>query len=471
MLLRTLAPQPGDHSVLIVRRLVLAGPDPADACRRLADLRRTAARPALGWVDPYAAAVLFADEAEAMACLTADLMSGAAGGRWWWQSRLPRTGGRVSSVLTSLWLREVRWLPAALAWLERRRSGVSVAAVATLSPDQALAVLVALVGASAATPAATSHVATRPRHAAATVSTSTKFENQPVTAATQEPGAITTARWARLVPAVAGSLPPENRAVVVVALVRAAEPAAAAPQLVAFAASLPAAGPWQSPTPPALRPGSTAARLETHGVGDRSPLWPADHADARIESTEPLGLPVTAVTHEPTENAAAPRVADPPLVPADIDVATETWPGGLPTGHASALYLINLMLRYAPDDTGWDDLSRFARRVLRGRPGRRARARDPLWEMLSTLSGEGRTAAPPAPEWWVYGLAFLREHDIPAATFEQSGRLMITRTHLDVIMDLEQIDLAARVAGLDLDPSWVPQLGRIIAFHFLGVQP
>jgi hypothetical protein len=470
LLLRNLAPPPGDHGVLIVRRLVLAGQDPADARRRLADLRRAAARPALGWVDPHAEAVLFADEAEALACLTSDLLSGTAAGRWWWQSRLPATGGRAGSSLTAAWLREIRWLPAALDWLEQRRPGDSVRAVTALTADQARAVLVALLGAIPEVPAPALAQAAVPSQATGPLSAAVHLEYQPPGAATEQPDAATAARWAQLVPTVAPSLPAENCAVLVTALVRAAEPASVAPQLLAFAASLPPSvrrEPSKAPPTP-LDP--TPARLEPRRVVERSTARPGDRADARIESTDPPQLPADTVTPVQTDRPAAPGVADLPLVPADV-AAIELWPGGLSTGHASALYLINLMLRYAPDDAGWDELGRFGRRVLRRRPGRRARARDPLWGMLAALSGQPRTSPPPAPEWWANALGFLRTRDIPAATFEQPGRVVITRTHLDVIMGLEQIDLAARVAGLDQDPSWVPQLGRIIAFHFVGGQP
>jgi hypothetical protein len=40
------------------------------------------------------------------------------------------------------------------------------------------------------------------------------------------------------------------------------------------------------------------------------------------------------------------------------------------------------------------------------------------------------------------------------------------RTHVDVEIDIEAIDLSARVAGLDRDPGWVPELGRVVTFHF-----
>ena len=45
---------------------------------------------------------------------------------------------------------------------------------------------------------------------------------------------------------------------------------------------------------------------------------------------------------------------------------------------------------------------------------------------------------------------------------------MTSRTHVDVVMNLEAIDLAARISGLDQDPGWVPELGRIVLFHFEG---
>jgi hypothetical protein len=37
-----------------------------------------------------------------------------------------------------------------------------------------------------------------------------------------------------------------------------------------------------------------------------------------------------------------------------------------------------------------------------------------------------------------------------------------------VALSLQDVDLAVRLAGLDRDPGWVPMLGRIVLFHFLG---
>lgn len=46
------------------------------------------------------------------------------------------------------------------------------------------------------------------------------------------------------------------------------------------------------------------------------------------------------------------------------------------------------------------------------------------------------------------------------------GHLVVSRTHVDLFISLDRIDLAARRAGLDQDPGWVPDLGRIVQFHF-----
>jgi hypothetical protein len=46
------------------------------------------------------------------------------------------------------------------------------------------------------------------------------------------------------------------------------------------------------------------------------------------------------------------------------------------------------------------------------------------------------------------------------------GRIRVTATHLDVEFDGRLADPAVRGAGLDLDPGWVPWLGRVVSFHY-----
>jgi hypothetical protein len=47
------------------------------------------------------------------------------------------------------------------------------------------------------------------------------------------------------------------------------------------------------------------------------------------------------------------------------------------------------------------------------------------------------------------------------------GRIVATRTHVDVLFDIRQADVRVRGAGLDVDPGWVPWLGRVVKFHYL----
>jgi hypothetical protein len=48
----------------------------------------------------------------------------------------------------------------------------------------------------------------------------------------------------------------------------------------------------------------------------------------------------------------------------------------------------------------------------------------------------------------------------------QSARLWATETHLDLDLETADVDLALRLAALDLDPGWVPWLGRVVRFHY-----
>lgn len=47
------------------------------------------------------------------------------------------------------------------------------------------------------------------------------------------------------------------------------------------------------------------------------------------------------------------------------------------------------------------------------------------------------------------------------------GRIVVTPLHLDVFFELSTVDLRIRRAGLDLDPGWVPWLGRVLRFHYV----
>lgn len=47
------------------------------------------------------------------------------------------------------------------------------------------------------------------------------------------------------------------------------------------------------------------------------------------------------------------------------------------------------------------------------------------------------------------------------------GRVAASLTHLEICFDLAEADLRLRRMALDVDPGWVPWLGRVVRFHYL----
>jgi hypothetical protein len=60
----------------------------------------------------------------------------------------------------------------------------------------------------------------------------------------------------------------------------------------------------------------------------------------------------------------------------------------------------------------------------------------------------------------------LRGAVLPAVLL-RPGTLYVTGTHVDLVMAMHDISLPARIAGLDANPGWVPELGRVVNFHFV----
>lgn len=56
--------------------------------------------------------------------------------------------------------------------------------------------------------------------------------------------------------------------------------------------------------------------------------------------------------------------------------------------------------------------------------------------------------------------------DLFADLFFCPATLHVNSTHIDLVSQLKHISLPVRMAGLDRNPGWVPELGRVISFHF-----
>lgn len=58
------------------------------------------------------------------------------------------------------------------------------------------------------------------------------------------------------------------------------------------------------------------------------------------------------------------------------------------------------------------------------------------------------------------------EEGLETMLLRRLGTVQATRTHVDVRMDLDQVTLPVRIAGLDATPGWVPALARVVTFYF-----
>ena len=93
--------------------------------------------------------------------------------------------------------------------------------------------------------------------------------------------------------------------------------------------------------------------------------------------------------------------------------------------------------------------------------------------MLADLAGEPITPKNLA-RWQALALTQVQtylsdrlEHPQEIANYLlEPATLYLTRTHVDLVFTLEQIRLDLRLAGLDRDPGWVPELARVITFHY-----
>lgn len=52
------------------------------------------------------------------------------------------------------------------------------------------------------------------------------------------------------------------------------------------------------------------------------------------------------------------------------------------------------------------------------------------------------------------------------ALIRRPGYIAGTRTHLDLVFSIEQLDIELRRAGLDINPGWVSWLGRVVQIHY-----
>ena len=105
----------------------------------LGEIARAAVRPSRGTVPSNANAVLFADQAELLACFSRDYLRGGAASLWWWRAVLRSLPGTGSRALFETWRQNIRYVPAVVARLAEL--GDVACVLRSFTPEQARTIL------------------------------------------------------------------------------------------------------------------------------------------------------------------------------------------------------------------------------------------------------------------------------------------------------------------------------------------
>jgi len=416
-----------------------------------------------------AESILFEDSAELLISLTQEvvrqpaLVSGGVGLPWYWSQVLDTPApARPGSLLTALWVQYAAHLPRALMALP---SPVVEAALRSLSPAEVHLVLQALAEAFSTLP---------PSLPATTVDSSTSQPlasraeaNLPATSGTPS-GLPAEAPWSRWLPLERIRHLPHGRL---------------GQTLLGWSAAL------------AHQPAYAVTATFRQQISD----WYSHPADNLV----PL-LPAQVATDQPVTSPARRVIAPTPgadestlttskhhqtqaldeaeLNPLDETLLVEpviTRPEGELTGLAGLFFLIHLLpwlkqfSGYAEYWNPWHLLAMLGRALLH--PLSPVDERDPIWALLDRLT-EGELP-PENLEAWMNAfsgavltrlqISLPEVEDVGAFLLRRTGRVYISRTHLDLDLPMEQADVRLRRAGLDFNPGWVPTLGYIVHFHYL----
>lgn len=536
-------------AVLVVRqlhqRVSLTAPggvrsDQAARLRaRLDDLLRAVERPFVETVSRDAPGVLFADEAELLACLTRDVVSARARERWYWQAVLgaETRGASRGGLLARAWSVRAAWLPGACSLLG---SLEVVSAVACLDEREADRVLGALTTAYAIPV----DLVRRPAPPSSATDGMPPMTDGKRPAADGDDPTAGAPPWEPWLPAAAvQGLGASGQLLAGLALALSQAPARVRePTFVArvadwLAATAPGSGStprtdatpspasagsgqaYPHPGPPSNGPAAPARShpMEAHRLpgtpgaaagaappGDeRSPLNVLDmHApdsqrdvSADLDGASPLRAPAT----PPPEGTPG---LDSLGERRETQASTPTPPGwpvaqpGFPTALGGVLYLVNVLAWLdRPDETeqrrlhedwrsaslpgGWEAVDRLARGLLGDRIG--LYAEDAIWPALAALAGREAGQAPgsddegdtrvfreavPRVEGLLAHALGVSVEEVVGELLLVPGRLTVSRTHVDLTAPMDAIRISVRRIGLDRDPGWVPDLGRIVLFHF-----
>ncbi|MCM8612029.1 hypothetical protein [Accumulibacter sp.] len=284
--------------------------------------------------------------------------------------------------------------------------------------------------------------------------------------------------------AVTATTRPAEDATVPPAAATSAAAAPVGPDRRAVAAGVAGSGQPRRPLPPVATGRAASVSAAAGDTGDEPDFAAAAHrqqpsADAAGCAALAGSAPATGTLRRRPAVTGQRALAPPPATASPT--AGQTFAGNVaggegvvqrePTTAGGLLFLVPLLCRLAfadwlAGDAGRRDMpQRILVMLLRRLP---VDGDDPIWCLFAPAPAADVSADREAARWLGDCRRHLRRrvgiglHSLVC----RPARLSLTPTHVDVWQDLEAVDLRLRRAGLDLDPGWVPWLGRVLCFHY-----
>jgi hypothetical protein len=460
-------PAPSDGSWVLVRQ-VTAAAGPGQLAGELIER----ARQKISVGDP-AEVVRFPTLAALLAELICDLINGTADQRWYWQRWARLWPLPTGDAIQQLWQEHPRQLVASCQLLASR--GKLQTTWQQLSPANATAVLAVLsheLGLTAPTPPGDSRAWTSDR-GGLTVPMQVRKVWQPVVA----------------------SHPPKDPRTTLAAMVVAADCSALSLRIAPDRTLTMIRQQLNHPTTNAAERTGAIAHHDNAGLDDA----PIEAADTQAKASNGLRQ---SDRHNSKDTAASPSQSSPgqntgtshttttdrearehlrqehPLPeihePSEEPGSRSDW---VYTGMGGTLYLLNVLNRpqvqaimeqaWQALPNGWAWLYRLGRELELDRE-------DPLCDLLADRLGlesaaelENLPSLPCRPEILSLAAQWYDPQDLwSPALLRIPAEFSFTPGHLDLYMDDSQVELELRLAGLDLNPGWLPWLGTVVTFHF-----
>ncbi len=474
-------PSAEDNRLVLIRRLNL-GRIPADVSAsgvalRVEEACRRASLTAIPFevAGPSSTAVVFANATAAILALAHRVVRNQAAAEWFWRAAIPewQPGATSNAAWRCLWhaaaLAENAPIVGARLLVIAEGAGAHAACLAAVNEAEAAVLL-------------------------ARCQWSEVPDRMPID---QRPTGITPRarsrwrQWADWVPVAER----RRRAWLAALIVTGTDPSAAADP------DLPARSLWALEQSPRSFVNPVARHRTQEPFGEGSPVRPQTPASEDLAARANADLPRTLDRTENVDATAEPAE----LPPVDSSVTRETTIAG---GLLFAIRILNELgfpefLRRNPDlgepALGAQILLRLATRL-------RVPISDPLratWATSETADSAARLPEPCATPWPFdlprvtascsaiaqrllretplrtepdgvvnFWLVLMRRwsrraaHIGLASLVRRRADVQVTETHLDVFFSLRDLDIRIRRAGLDVDPGWVPWLGRVVQFHY-----